>query len=242
MNFYKLPDFSFWQDDPTTAEPINFEALRQKSRAVILRAGQNTWKDKTFTTNYINAKAAGVLRGTYYFYDSRADPKRQAETWAKALGGDLGEMEHFADFEDNYGGPWRGWQHWYDFMENMKTMVPGIKLGVYTGYYYWRENTNYLTTGITNASLNYFGQYPLWLAWYNPSPPFIPAPWDKWLLWQYTDDYPSDGWGAESHEIDMNYFNGSEADFIARYGVVNSPNKPTLSAQFGINTVIYQEK
>lgn len=238
MNFYKLPDFSFWQDDPTTAQPINFEALRQKSRAVILRAGQNTWQDKTFKTNYANAKAAGVLRGSYYFYDSRADPKRQAETWARALGNDLGEMEHFADFEDSYGGAWHGWRHWYDFMENMKTLVPGIKLGVYTGWWYWRENT--IGKAIPQASLNYFKQYPLWLAWYNPSIPPVPEPWDKWTLWQYTDDYPAEGWGVESEEIDMNNFNGTEVEFMARYGVLNYPNR--MTARFGDVVAEYEEK
>ncbi len=243
MSNYEIPDFSFYQDDPTTPQPIDFQALRQKSRGVILRAGQNLWIDKTFRTNYANAKAAGVLRGTYYFYDSRADPKKQAEKWIEALAGDYGELEHFADFEDSYGGKFHGWKHWYNFLERVKELAPGIKLGVYTGYYYWRENTNYLTSGITPAALNYFAQYPLWIAWYNPFNPYIPAPFKGWLFWQYTDDYPSDGWGAESNEIDMNRFAGDEADFIARYRVGETPTpKGTLTVKYGDNFVEYQEK
>lgn len=240
MNNYEIPDFSFWQDDPTTPQDIDFQALRQKSRGVILRAGQNLWIDKTFRTNYANAKAAGVLRGTYYFYDSRADPKKQAEKWIEALAGDYGELEHFADFEDSYGGDFHGWKHWYNFLERVKELAPGIKLGVYTGYYYWKQHT--LGAAIPTASLNYFAQYPLWIAWYNPFLPFIPAPWTAWLFWQYTDDYPSDGWGAESNEIDMNRFAGDEADFIARYGGAELPQRSTIAARFGDTIAEYKKR
>lgn len=43
MNFTKevqLADVSFYQKD------INWETMRKKSPAVIIRAGQNTWVDK----------------------------------------------------------------------------------------------------------------------------------------------------------------------------------------------------
>lgn len=235
MNYYKLPDFSFYQDKPDTPQGIDFTQTRQQTRGVILRAGQNLWEDNEFDISWKNAKAAGLARGSYYFYDSRADPKRQAEKYADVLGNDPGEMELWCDFEERYGGAFTGWKHWYDFMERLKVLLPHKQLGVYTGFYYFNEFA---------FGKKYFAQYPLWIAWYNPNPPLVPSIWKDWTYWQFTDDYPSDGWGAESNEIDMNYFAGSEADFIKRYGLGNSPDvKSTLDADFGaIGRARYNEQ
>lgn len=60
MNKFKIPDVSFWQDDPTTAPPINFQQMATQTRGVIIRAGQGTFKDKVFDTSWKNAKLAGL--------------------------------------------------------------------------------------------------------------------------------------------------------------------------------------
>ena len=72
------PDVSFYQDDPETPQGINFVKMRQATDFVIVRAGQNLWIDPDFKYNYREAKQAGLYRGSYWFYDSRANPKRQA--------------------------------------------------------------------------------------------------------------------------------------------------------------------
>lgn len=234
---YKLPDFSFyqygWNESITEIDRyIDFNETAQQTRGVILRAGQNLWKDKAFDVSWRNAKAAGLLRGSYWFYDSRAHPKRQAEKWAETLGSDAGEMELWCDFEERYGGAYSGWKHWYTFMENVKLLSPNKQLGVYTGYYYWQEFA---------AGVDYFAQYPLWIAAYGATAPRIPPIWKTWLLWQYTDDYPADGWGAKSNEIDMNIFNGTEVDFTARYGGVSPKETTTLIAKYSEKLVEYRK-
>lgn len=231
---YKLPDFSFWQDDPTTPQGIDFTQTRNQTRGVILRAGQGSWQDNEFDISWANAKAAGLIRGSYWFYDSRTHPKRQAEKYAEVLGSDIGEMELWCDYEDRYGGKYGGWRNWYDFMENLKLLIPSANLGVYTGYYYWNEFA---------YGQKYFGQYPLWIAWYNPAPPLIPHIWKDWTYWQFTDDAPGREYGVESREIDLNYFNGSEADFTARYGLGETPAvQSTLTVNMGGQKVIYNEQ
>lgn len=121
---FKLPDVSFWQDDPTTTQPINFRQMATMTRGVIIRAGQGTYSDRVFSTSWKNAKNAGLIRGSYWFYDSRVNPKRQAEKWVETLGNDPGEMEMWCDYEDRYGGPFGGWRNWFDFMERIKTLLP----------------------------------------------------------------------------------------------------------------------
>ena len=228
---YKLPDVSFWQDDPTTPVVIDFNQMVAQTCAVIIRAGQGSFSDKVFKTSWVNAKTAGLLRGSYWFYDSRAHPKRQAEKWAETLAGDLGEMELWCDFEERYGGTFGGWRNWYDFMENLKVLLPNKPLGVYTGYYYWQEFA---------AGVNYFGQYPLWIAAYGTDKPRVPPIWKTWLLHQFTDDYPSAGWGAESQEIDMNYFAGTEEDFRARYNLPTT-NKRHMTVKIQNRQAEYKE-
>jgi GH25 family lysozyme M1 (1,4-beta-N-acetylmuramidase)/exopolysaccharide biosynthesis protein len=216
------PDVSFYQDDPQTPQGINFIKMRQAGAGyIIIRAGQNLWGDRDFKANWRESKAAGMPRGSYWFYDSRADPKKQAELWVSQFDGDFGELPLWCDFEDNYGGSFKGWKNWYNFMERLKALVPDKELGVYTAYYYWLENM----AGVPTASVNYFKQYPLWIANYGTTTPLVPKPWiaDEWTLWQFTDNGDGALYGVESGNIDLNYFNGDLAALKARFNLSDTP-------------------
>lgn len=228
------PDVSFYQDDPQTPEGIDFRKMRTNAGYVIIRAGQNLWSDRDFKVNWREAKLAGIPRGSYWFYDSRADPKKQAELWASLFNEDFGELPLWADFEDNYNGSFRGWKHWYTFLERIKQLIPGKEIGVYTAYYYWVENT--LSVGIPTASLNYFKQYPLWIANYGANSPLIPKPWTEWTFWQFTDNGDGTLYGVESKNIDLNYFNGDAEAFRTRFNIVETPipEPPPLSKFFRV--------
>ena len=64
---------------------------------VIIRAGQNVWPDPKFDTFWAGAKAAGLPRGTYWFYDSRVSPESQADLFYSRFAGDFPEMEKQPD-------------------------------------------------------------------------------------------------------------------------------------------------
>ncbi len=213
------PDISFYQDNPTTPQRVDFVKMKTLADFVIIRAGQNLWSDRDFAHNWAEAKKAGLPRGSYWFYDSRADPKQQAEKWAQTLGSDAGELPLFADFEENYNGPHKGWQKWYDFLERLKTLMGKKEIGIYTADYYWTPNAPNPVTNPANSE--YFHQYPLWVAHYKVSRPRIPKPWkdNEWLFWQYTESGDGAAYGVESLEIDLNYFNGDQAAFQARFNV-----------------------
>ena len=215
------PDVSFYQDDPLTPEGIDFNKLRSNAGYVIIRAGQNLWADRDFKSNWREAKLAGLPRGPYWFYDSRVDPGQQAELWISLLNGDFGELPLFCDFEDSYGGSFGGWKNWYSFIERIKDLAPEKEISIYTAYYYWLENT--VSVGIPASSLEYFKQYPLWIANYGVSKPLVPKPWSDWTFWQYTANGDGGIYGVESKNIDLNYFNGDKAAFLNRFGLSNSP-------------------
>jgi len=198
-----LPDISFLQNDPTTPQMVDFEKMRPQTDSVIFGAAQAAYIDRDFKSNWQRTKEAGLKRGSYWYYDSRANPKRQAELWVEAMGWDLGDLELWCDYEEKYGGQYAGWRNWFDFMERLKQLVGNKQLGVYTGYYYWIENT--IQKGITDDELAYFAKYPLWIAWYNPEKPKIPAPFTDWYMWQFTDAGDGEKYGVESKEIDLNY-------------------------------------
>lgn len=224
------PDVSFYQDDPTTAAGINFVKMAANAGFVIIRAGQNLWEDNKFDISWKASK--GLLpRGSYWFYDSRIDPKTQAQKYISCFAdrNDMGELPLWCDFEDIYGGPFGTWRHWYDFIEELKRLAPGKSIGIYTAYYYWTERT--LPHLITSAQLAYFKQFPLWIANYNVDVPLVPKPWDKndWTLWQITDNGDGALYGVESKNIDLNYFNGDEAAFKVAFGISTSPVEETTT-------------
>ncbi|MCE9645052.1 MAG: SH3 domain-containing protein [Chloroflexi bacterium] len=220
------PDVSFYQDDPETPQGIDFFKMRDSAGYVIIRAGQNLWADSDFKGNWREAKLAGLPRGSYWFYDSRADPKKQAELWVQQFEGDPGELPMFADFEETYNGTYKGWKNWYNFLERLKQLLPTKEIAIYTGYFYWLENAP--SPAYEAASLEYFHKYPLWIANYGNPEPMIPKPWGKneWLFWQFTDNGIGGTYGVESGNIDLNYFNGDLAAFRARFKLSDGPLPP----------------
>ena len=195
------PDVSFYQDNPGTSRQIDFTKMKESAGYVIIRAGQNLWIDSDFGYNWSSAKAAGLPRGSYWFYDSRAEPNQQAELWYSQVGNDLGELPLFADLEENYGGQYKGWKNWYIFITRLKALIGNRQeIGIYTGYYYWLENAPSKQTA--PVELEYFHQYPLWIAHYGVTTPSVPAPWssDEWTFWQYTDKGDGGLYGVESSQ------------------------------------------
>jgi len=225
------PDVSFYEDDPETPQGIDYIKMRASAGYVIVRAGQNIWVDSDFKVNWREAKLAGLPRGSYWFYDSRIEPKKQAELWVQQHDGDFGELPLFADLEESYNGIYKGWKNWYTFIERVKQLVGGKEIAIYTAYYYWRDNAPNSTTQASN--LEYFHQYPLWIAHYETAEPLIPLPWKKgeWLFWQYTEVGDGRLYGTESKGVDLNYFNGDLAALRARFNLADTPPPPPVDPE-----------
>ncbi len=210
-------DISFWQ---VTAD---FEKMMGEGvGGVIIRGGQNLWEDSQAKSFMDGATVARMPFGSYWFYDSRVSPQAQAAKWRDVLIGYNTELWIWADYEENYNGPYTGWKHFYDFLEECRRLMPERKLGIYTGYYYWIDHSpNPITQA---ASLSYFGQYPLWLAWYtaNPADVIIPKPWTELTFWQYTSSGDGYKYGVASREVDMNKFMGT--DFYGTFDLSEDNN------------------
>ncbi len=73
---------------------IDWQKVAQAGiRFVFVKATQGiTVVDPQFQTNWQEAKAAGLLRGAYHFFEPDDDPGQQAQNLLTALGGDPGEF------------------------------------------------------------------------------------------------------------------------------------------------------
>lgn len=211
-----FPDVSYWQGE------IDHAVMRSKTDTIIIRLGQHKYADPQFERNY--SMSQGMFRGLYDFYDDRVSPGELADRIVAQIGEDFPEMELYVDWERSYGGQFGGLKNVVALMQEIERRRPQITCGLYTGYYWFRANSNPVTHA---GQYNYLKDKPLWLAWYtdDPSDVLVPAPWTRLTLWQYGT--PVEDYGQKSIEIDKNFFNGTLVEFYTRYGVVPpQPGEP----------------
>lgn len=195
-------DVSVWQDDNSTPQRINFQQMRAAGAPfVFIKASQANWLDQDILYNWSNAKAAGLLRGAYHYMTFDVSPIVQAEYFWSIIKHDPGELPLVADFECRAAGLDRARASGAlrAFVERL-TQLSGKKPMIYTSPGYWQE------FGTTD---NYWINYPLWLAHYRVTLPTIPMPWRSWMFWQFTDKGDGLRYGAESKQIDLNYWYGT---------------------------------
>ena len=213
----RLCDVSFWQG------VIDF--LKMKAAGlfgVIIRAGQRSWPDSKFKINWVLAKAAGLPRGSYFFYDSREDPKKQAALWWSLIEGDTGELVHCADFEESYGGPFGTKAHFKQFLLEFQRLsgLPNHRIAIYTGFWWWIERV---------GDDPFFRSYNLWLASYGAmAAARILAPWgaSDLLFWQDTSSGNGLAYGVSSKEIDLNWYCCDQAAYKRRFPLISTEPPP----------------
>lgn len=204
---------------------IDFQQMKKKASACIIKAGQRDYADPAFEVSWRNAKQAGLPRGTYWFCDKYSTPKSQAKLYWDLIKTDAPEGVVAVDFET---GAWTDLNNLYVFINELQQIsgLPDNKIVVYTNYYYFMEATR-------NAEMEWFSQFPLWIASYtsNPSHVKIPPVWETALLWQYGTPVEGLEAGVHSKEIDGNYFNGSQTEFEKFFGKQSTtiPENPVSS-------------
>lgn len=220
-------DVSYYQVD------INFETMKAAGiRGVFIRAGQRNWADSKFKVNRQKARAAGIPFGSYWLYDSREDPKKQAALWWSLIQDDPGELPHAADLEEHYGGPYGKKAHFKEFITEFQRLsgLPDWRILVYTGFFWWMER-------VGNDS--FFARFGLWLAWYAAmSVVRVPLPWiEKDLrFWQRTSSGNGPHYGVGSQEIDLNWYCCDEANYCERYRLGANAPGGNMTKFFRLNT------
>jgi Glycosyl hydrolases family 25/Putative peptidoglycan binding domain len=186
-----------------------------------------SWSDPTFSDNWATLGREGKIRGAYHFFHPAENPVTQAQffvTTVRAHGfgpGDIFiadvEIVAGADGSEDYGtaraaaraheglksaayslGSASTGDLAREFLAEVERQVgPQCPVLLYTDLF--------MAQNILGACIS----YPLFVAYYEPSPPRV-TPWASWAFWQ------NGGTGAGGGDAD--YFNGDEAELLAWHG------------------------
>ena len=186
------------------------EALRaQGVRFAFIKATEgSSHVDERFAQNAGEALAAGVPAGAYHFFSFESPGQTQAENLLSALEGREFALPCAVDFEF-YGAFFENPPDLEDTRAELRAMLEAVEAE--TGrkpllYATWRSYRMYL--------MGAFDDYPLWIRdvylW-----PGLTLPNRDWTFWQYSDKGTLAGYTGEEEHIDLNVFNGGEAEFAA---------------------------
>lgn len=216
-------DISVWQDDNSTPQMMDFgKAKAAGAKFVFIKSSQAGYLDQDYVKNWMNAE--GVLpRGAYHFYDWRASYQLQIDLFCRLIGNDPGELPPVLDYEMRTSAPARATAAGaaLRFLKDIENRT-GKKPMIYTSPGYWDSY------GVNNPE---FAKYPLWVANYDVSKPAVRLPWKTWTIWQYSAKGDGLKFGAESKSLDMDYFNGTEAEFRAWAGLEDPAPEPLTVEQ-----------
>ena len=213
-------DISVWDDDGSTPQHVDFVKMKNKgAKFVYIKSSQANWADRDIFINWQNAKNAGIDRGAYHFMTWDIKPEEQAKFFVGLLKNDLGELPLCCDFEWWKTTPSNAKEILWAFMVQLEKET-GRKEMIYTASSYWKQY---------GSTAKEWGQYKLWLAWYNASEPICPAPWTRWTLWQYTDRGPGLDYGVEAKDLDMNWYNGTLYDYNKEFDLDSSVTTPVVT-------------
>ncbi|NED09974.1 GH25 family lysozyme [Streptomyces sp. SID9124] len=169
-----------------------------------------TYKDPTFSANYLNAYNAGVIRGAYHY--ARPDVSggaAQADFFASNGGAwsrDNLTLPGVLDIEGTcYGYSQAGMRQWVlDFYNKYKART-GRDVVIYTSPSWW----NTCTGGWNGMS----ARSPLWVAhWTSAGSPSIPSGFPFWTVWQYSSTGAVSG---VSGNVDRDRFSGDRSRLLA---------------------------
>ena len=226
-------DVSRWQDNNSTAQQMDFtKAYAQGARFVFIKGSQANWADEDILYNWKTAKAAGLLRGAYHFLTWDIDPRKQAQYAWSIIQNDPGELPPVVDFEWWATVPSNAYDKLWNYLYEMERLS-GKKPIIYTGAYFWQAHG-------TDAQV--WTNYPLWIASYltedetNKNVKRL-TPWDNWTFWQYTSKGDGIAHGAESYDLDMNYFDGTYQDLLVWAGIEEPAEPPTPPALVDIAAI-----
>ncbi|WP_400192935.1 glycoside hydrolase family 25 protein [Hymenobacter sp. B81] len=170
------------------------EVARHRVRFAFIKATEGvTLRDRRFRRNWNGAKAAGIYRGAYHFFQPNYDGTAQANLFVKTVPLQPGDLPPVLDVEA---------QEFHDvavMRRNIGTWLRlverhyGVRPIIYSNYGFYQR---YLA--------GHFDKYPLWLAHYEVEQPLLPR--SRWIIWQHSDESYIPGIRGT---VDFNVYQGS---------------------------------
>ena len=220
-----VPDLSHYE------WPCDFNALAESGcLGVIYKATQGTgYHDDTYEQARSAAYAAGLLWGAYHFADGSNVGKQVNNylSFAMPTADDLICL----DFEDNGSNSMSlsDAENWIQKVEDNLGRTGQCVL--YSG--------NRIKETLGDRISEFWGSRRLWIAQYGTSVQ-IPASWDTYWLWQYTDG----SIGPEPHQCagtgpcDMNAYQGDETQLVTEWSGAGMPTPSPVPVELVVNILI----
>jgi GH25 family lysozyme M1 (1,4-beta-N-acetylmuramidase) len=200
-------DVSMWQGT------INWTNVKSAGiDFVIIRAGHGdmTGKDTKFDANWPAAKAAGLVRGAYWYVVPSASPtlaanaQKIATVFVETVQPKRDDLQLCIDLEDNGGLSRADLWTWLQACTAKVKALTGRPAIIYCSPGFWSGNLP--TTGTNNMNCG------LWVAHWGAVSPTIPGPWAStgYAFWQYS----STGNVAGLNPVDQDTYNGSMSSLM----------------------------
>ncbi|MGK5627412.1 lysozyme [Streptomyces sp. URMC 123] len=186
---------------------VDWAAVRSKGAAfVYVKATESTsYRNPYFEQQYGGSRKVGMVRGAYHFaVPDQSSGQAQAAYFLKHGGAgrpDGWTLPPALDLENYprgrkkcYGLDPREMVAWITSFSDEVRRVSGRRPVIYTTTKWWND--------CTAGSTAFGADHPLWLARWADSPGPLPAGWQFWTFWQYSNagDLPGD----------QNVFNGTD--------------------------------
>jgi lysozyme len=188
---------------------VDWAAVAASGRGfAITRINHGTFLDPEFETNWAGIRDAGMIRGSYQFFEPGDDVAQQAAIAIEKVGVlGPGDLPVTLDVESTSGvGPQAvadAVGEWLDLVE----AGTGKRPFIYTGKYFWNDN----------VQSDAYADVPLWIAAYGPPCPDTPTAWDDWMFWQYSSTGSVPGIAGN---VDLDVFKGGAEELAAFSGLV----------------------
>lgn len=198
---------------------INWPVVRDSGvKFAIARVNDGGFMDPKFDENWAAIQAMGLVRGAYQFFRPGKDASAMADVLIDKIGQlGPGDLPPTLDVEATDGeSPSSIIAKIHVWVDKVKAATGRTPI-IYTGRYFWNDNVG------TSA----FNHHPLWLAAYVSGCPNTPDAWDTWRIWQHSGSGTVPG---ISGAVDLNLFNGTEAELTQLAAPPNSPPKGALEA------------
>lgn len=204
-------DLSRWNG---TLDAVKMRAAGVKG--VILRAAAGAVRDTMVDTYAPALKAAGIPIVGCYLYYHPYEPWRPQLDALKAVMAKHGIRRGYLDLEDTRTVATLA-RDAETFMAALTAEMPlpaGKRHGIYSNVSYWRQM----------GAPAWGAAYDLWIAaWTEVASPVVPAPWQRWTLWQYSNSGNGPAYGLQSARVDLNRFNGTAAQLAEWLKIEDAP-------------------
>lgn len=190
-------DISHYQSKINWKQVSEMRDLGTKVDFAFMKATQGNYlTDRQFKRNWCEAKANGINRGAYLFFDPRRNGKSQAKHFISKVKLEEGDFAPVIDFEDLYGvAPAKARKEFLACASTLKA-------------HYYIEPILYTYADFYKRNLNEeFEKFPLWIAHYrNYGKPSINR---DWYFWQFSDKGKMNG--IKGH-VDFNVSNANDKE------------------------------